>query len=47
MKEEIFLKYEKENKFQNSLNTSYEGFEDAFAYLANDVIHSRLKSKIA
>ena len=44
MKEEIFLKYEKENKFQNSLNTSYEGFEDAFAYLANDVIHSRLRS---
>ena len=44
MKDEIFLKYENEQKFQNSLNTLDEGFEDAFAYLANDVIHSRLRS---
>ncbi len=44
MKEEIFLKYEKEKKFQNSLNTLDEGFEDAFAYLANEVVHSRLRS---
>ena len=44
MKEEIFLKYENEKKFQNSLNTLDEGFEDAFAYLANDAIHSRLRS---
>ena len=44
MKDEIFLKYENEKKFQNSLNTLDEGFEDAFAYLANDIIHSRLKS---
>lgn len=44
MKEEIFLKYEKEKKFLNSLNTLDEGFEDAFIYLANDVIHSRLRS---
>ncbi|WP_105301761.1 IS256 family transposase [Anaerococcus marasmi] len=44
MKDEIFLKYETEKKFQNSLNTLDEGFEDAFAYLANDVIHSRLRS---
>ncbi|WP_106460016.1 IS256 family transposase [Anaerococcus sp. Marseille-P3915] len=44
MKEEIFLKYEKEKKFQNSLNTLDEGFEDSFAYLATDVIHSRLRS---
>ncbi len=44
MKEEILLKYEKEKKFQNSLDTLDEGFEDAFAYLATDVIHSRLKS---
>lgn len=44
MKDEIFLKYEKEKKYQNSLNTLDEGFEDAFAYLANDVIHGRLKS---
>lgn len=44
MKDEIFLKYETENKYQNSLNTLDEGFEDAFAYLANDVIHSRLRS---
>ena len=44
MKDEIFLKYKNEQKFQNSLNTLDEGFEDAFAYLANDVIHSRLRS---
>ena len=44
MKDEIFLKYENKKKFQNSLNTLDEGFEDAFAYLANDVIHSRLRS---
>ena len=44
MKDEIFLKYESEKKFQNSLNTLDKGFEDAFAYLANDVIHSRLRS---
>lgn len=44
MKDEIFLKYEKEKKYQNSLNTLDEGFEDAFAYLANHVIHSRLRS---
>lgn len=44
MKEEIFLKYENEKKFKNSLNTLDEGFEDAFAYLATDVIHSRLRS---
>ncbi len=44
MKDEIFLKYENEKKFKNSLNTLDEGFEDAFAYLANDVIHSRLRS---
>ena len=44
MKDEIFLKYERERKFQSSLNTLDEGFEDAFAYLATDVIHSRLRS---
>lgn len=44
IKDEIFLKYEKEKKYQNSLNTLDEGFEDSFAYLANDVIHSRLRS---
>ncbi len=44
MKAEIFSKYEKENKLQNSLNTPDEGFEDAFSYLANEVIHNRLKS---
>ncbi len=31
-------------KFQNSLKTLDYGFGDAFAYLANDVIHSRLRS---
>lgn len=44
MKDEIFFKYENEKKFQNSLNTLDEGFEDACAYLANDVIHSRLRT---
>lgn len=44
MKYEIFLKYENEKKFQNCLSTLDDGFEDAFAYLANDVIHSRLRS---
>ena len=44
MKDEIFLKYETENKYQNSLNILDEGFEDAFAYLANEVVHSRLRS---
>ena len=44
MKDEIFLKYETENKFWNSLNTLGGESENAFAYLANDVIHSRLRS---
>ena len=44
MKDEVFLKYEKEKKLQNSLNTLDEGFDDAFAYLAKDVIHSILRS---
>ncbi len=44
MKDEIFVKYEKEKKYQNSLKTLNEGFEDAFSYLANNVIHSRLRS---
>ncbi len=44
MKDEIFLKYENKKKFQNSLNILDEGFEDAFAYLANEVVHSRLRS---
>ena len=43
LKDEIFLKYENEKKFQNSLNTLDEGFEDTFAYLANHVIHCRLR----
>lgn len=44
MKDEIFLKYENEKKFKNSLNSLDDGFEDAFAYLVNDVIHSRLRT---
>lgn len=44
IKDEIFLKYENEKKFKNSLNTLDEGFKDASAYLANDVILSRLRS---
>ena len=45
IKEEIFLKYKTEKKSQNSLSTLDKRFKDAFVYLANDVIHSRLKSK--
>ena len=44
MKDEIFLKFESEKKFQNLLNTLNEGFEDTFVYLANDVIQGRLRS---
>lgn len=44
MKYEIFQKIRKRKKFQSCLNTLDEGFEDAFAYLANDLIHSRLRS---
>ena len=44
MKEEIFIKYEDDKKYQNCLNTLDEGFEDSFAYLANDIIHSRLRA---
>lgn len=44
MKNEIFLKYETEKKYQTSLNILDEDFEDAFAYLANEVVHRRLKS---
>lgn len=43
-KEEIFLKCETEKKYQNSIGTLDEGFEDSFAYLATVVIHSRLRS---
>ncbi len=43
IKDKIFLKYENEQKIQNSLSTLDEGFEDAFAYLANYVIHSKLR----
>ncbi|MFR7764984.1 transposase [Anaerococcus vaginalis] len=45
IKEEIFLKYKTEKKFQNSLSTLDKRFKDTFVYLDNDVIHSRLKSK--
>lgn len=41
MKEEIFIKYETEKKFQNSLYTLDEGFEYTFAYLTNETINSR------
>ena len=44
MKHELFLKYKNKKKFQNCLITLDEEFEDTLAYLANDVIHSRLKS---
>ena len=43
MKEEIFLKYENEKKFQNSLNTLDKKYEDAFTYFAKDVMGSRLR----
>lgn len=44
MKHDILVKYEKEKKCNNSLTTLDERFEDAFEYLANDVIHSRLRA---
>ena len=44
MKNEIFRKYENEKKYLNSLEALDEEFEEAFAYLANDVIHSRLRT---
>lgn len=44
VKEEIYKKYEKEKKYQASLNILDEGFEDAFTYLNNEEIHTRLKS---
>lgn len=44
MKNEIFRKYENEKKYLNSLEALDEEFEDVFAYLANDVIHSRLRT---
>jgi len=44
MKNEIFSKYESEKKYQKSLDALDEGFEDAFTYLNNDVIHSRLRT---
>ncbi len=44
MKNEIFDKYEKENKYRKSLEILDEGFEDAFCYMSEDTIHNRLKS---
>ncbi len=44
VKDEIFKKYENEKKYQNSLNVLDEGFEDAFSYLGNDIIHKRLRT---
>ncbi len=44
MKNEIFDKYEKENKYRKSLQILDEGFDDAFCYLSEDNIHNRLKS---
>lgn len=44
IKDKIFVRYESEKKFQDFLNTLIEGFEDAFAYLSNDVIHSKYRS---
>lgn len=44
VKEELFKKYEEKKKYQNSLNVLDEGFEDAFTYLNNEEIHTRLKS---
>lgn len=44
IKDKILVKNEALKKFQNSLKTLDEGSEDAFAYLANNVIHSRLRT---
>lgn len=44
VKGEILKKYEEEKKYQASLDILDEGFEDAFTYLNNEKIHTRLKS---
>lgn len=44
VKNELFKKYEGEKKYQASLAILDEGFEDAFTYLNESVVHSRLKS---
>ena len=45
-KEETYIKYENEKKFQNYLNTLDEGFEDFFVYLAiANMIQKKLQSK--
>ena len=44
VKNELFKKYEGEKKYQASLSILDEGFEDAFTYLNESVVHSRLKS---
>ena len=44
VKNELFKKYEGEKKYQASLAILDEGFEDAFTYLNESVVHPRLKS---
>lgn len=44
MKEEIFNKYEEDKKYQKSLETLDEGFEDSFAYLNEEQVHSRIRT---
>ena len=44
VKNELFKKYEGDKKYQASLAILDEGFEDAFTYLNESVVHSRLKS---
>ena len=44
VKNELFKKYEGDKKYQASLAILDEGFEDAFTYLNESVVHPRLKS---
>lgn len=44
VKNELFKKYEGDKKYQASLTILDDGFEDAFTYLNESVVHSRLKS---
>lgn len=44
MKDSLFDKYEKDKHYEKSLNILDEGFEDAFSYLNEEEIHTRLRT---
>lgn len=47
LKAELIEKYGKDKKYEKACNILDEGFEDAFAYLSNDVISTRLRTSNA